>query len=525
MFERASRGRFAHIVVVAVVVIYGVMAVSASAAMLPVTKSGDSLDGACDADCSLREAVARANLDGTEDTIVLPAGSFSLTLAAASEDANASGDIDVTQDLVIRGAGAALTTIQVTLPDSTPDRAIDLIGTADLTVIGTAVAGGRGELYGGGIRSNGVGRLTLQQVVVRDNTVTGQAALGYGGGVYKAQGSLVMRDAAVHGNRAVGPGYGGGVFLNNLGTTASLTNVTISGNTAGSSGGGVFSNNEIEADLAHVTVTRNEAGSSGGFGGDVSAVRLRSSIVAGNSAPGHANCSSAGYAPASVGGNVGDPICGLTLASDRPTLDARLGPLGGAPIPVAQPEADSPAVNHSAGECPSADARGVARPQGPACDAGAAERPAPPVTPPPAADTTRPVLSAVSLNRSRFRVARGPTPVGARRAPAGTTVRYSLSEAATVRLRFQRARPGRRVRGRCRKPTVRNRSRRPCLRYVAVGRALERSGVAGANSIRFTGRIGRRALRPGRYRGILVATDAAGNRSSQRPFRFRIVLR
>jgi hypothetical protein len=54
---------------------------------------------------------------------------------------------------------------------------------------------------------------------------------------------------------------------------------------------------------------------------------------------------------------------------------------------------------------------------------------------------------------------------------------------------------------------------------------LSRAGKQGANSHRFSGRIGRRALRPARYRASLTATDKAGNRSSVRRVRFRIVRR
>jgi len=41
--------------------------------------------------------------------------------------------------------------------------------------------------------------------------------------------------------------------------------------------------------------------------------------------------------------------------------------------------------------------------------------------------------------------------------------------------------------------------------------------------VRFSGRIGTRALRRGRYKLRLVATDAAGNRSAPRTVAFRIV--
>ena len=44
-------------------------------------------------------------------------------------------------------------------------------------------------------------------------------------------------------------------------------------------------------------------------------------------------------------------------------------------------------------------------------------------------------------------------------------------------------------------------------------------------SIAFSGRIGRKALKPGSYRFRLVAIDAAGNKSADRLLKFRVVRR
>jgi hypothetical protein len=116
------------------------------------------------------------------------------------------------------------------------------------------------------------------------------------------------------------------------------------------------------------------------------------------------------------------------------------------------------------------------------------------------ADTKAPLIGRFRATPSLFALARAATPVSARVA-RGTRFRYRLSEAARVTVRIQRARPGR--------------------RYVSVG-TLRRSGAKGANSIRFSGKIGRRALRPGRYRAVISATDAAGNRSPRSRTAFRI---
>ena len=141
-------------------------------------------------------------------------------------------------------------------------------------------------------------------------------------------------------------------------------------------------------------------------------------------------------------------------------------------------------------------------------------------------DTTAPLLTSVSLTNTTFAVRpRGAAevPVTAR-AKRGTVFRYTLSEDARVVFTITRATIGRRVGGSCRRRTNANRSRRRCTRYVRAGRFAKQSAT-GANRHRFSGRIGRRSLRPGKHRATLVATDAAGNRSAPRRLGFTIVKR
>jgi len=59
------------------------------------------------------------------------------------------------------------------------------------------------------------------------------------------------------------------------------------------------------------------------------------------------------------------------------------------------------------------------------------------------------------------------------------------------------------------------------VRHRTVG-TLKNAGVHGANKRRFTGRIATRALRPGSYRAVVRATDAAGNRSAPKSVRLRV---
>jgi uncharacterized delta-60 repeat protein len=137
----------------------------------------------------------------------------------------------------------------------------------------------------------------------------------------------------------------------------------------------------------------------------------------------------------------------------------------------------------------------------------------------PGVDRDAPVIGPVTLAPATFAVARRGTATAAAR---GTTIRYTLSEAAKVTLRFQRVAAGRRVGGACRPITARSHKGRPCRRYVAAG-TLRRVGRRGPNRVAFSGKIGRRSLRPGAYRLVVSGVDAAGNRATARPRGFRIV--
>jgi hypothetical protein len=114
----------------------------------------------------------------------------------------------------------------------------------------------------------------------------------------------------------------------------------------------------------------------------------------------------------------------------------------------------------------------------------------------------------------------------------GTTMRYSLSEDASVYFsirREQRGLLGRR--GLCwpvTRPIGRRLYRRyPGRRCVALKSItiLTATGVAGPNALVFSGRIGGRGLRPGRFRVAMNAIDAAGNSSAVRTSRFQVVRR
>jgi PKD domain len=129
-------------------------------------------------------------------------------------------------------------------------------------------------------------------------------------------------------------------------------------------------------------------------------------------------------------------------------------------------------------------------------------------------DTTAPAIGALKLSPARFLVARGSTPTSAK-LRKGTTIRFTLSEAASVKLTITAK--GRRSGRKC---VAKRRRGKACT--LTLGTLTRTRVPAGSVKLAFTGRIGRKALRPGRYTLTAVATDAAGNRSSARKATFTI---
>jgi hypothetical protein len=173
-------------------------------------------------------------------------------------------------------------------------------------------------------------------------------------------------------------------------------------------------------------------------------------------------------------------------------------------------------------------------PRGPGPAPAPAPAPGPGAGPGAAADRTAPRVSALRLSPARFAVGRGATArvaseavaAGrARRAPKrGTTIRFTLSEAARVTLTVQRRANGLRSGRRCLAPSakLRRAKAKRCSRFAAAG-TLARGGRSGANAIAFSGRIGRRALPVGRYRLTATAVDGAGNRAAALSTAFTVV--
>ena len=119
----------------------------------------------------------------------------------------------------------------------------------------------------------------------------------------------------------------------------------------------------------------------------------------------------------------------------------------------------------------------------------------------------RPFVSAMRFTPPTFRVsARATAITAARRAHAGSVLRFSLSRAAPVKIVLQRRKKvGRR------------------FRWVRAGTLTRERGLAGPNKVAFSGRVGRRALTVGRYRATLTATGPNFRVSAPRRRSFLVV--
>ncbi|HMJ04024.1 MAG TPA: glycoside hydrolase family 99-like domain-containing protein [Conexibacter sp.] len=148
--------------------------------------------------------------------------------------------------------------------------------------------------------------------------------------------------------------------------------------------------------------------------------------------------------------------------------------------------------------------------------------PSPPPAPPPSAAPTTLTLSGFKATRTRFRVApRRAAQSAKHRVRRGTTFQFRMSHAARVTIDLRKRRSGVRVGRRCVKPDKRRQASRKRACDLPVG-TLRRQGRAGLNRVGFSGRIGRRALRAGRYVAVAQARNATGTSKAQRAS-FRVV--
>lgn len=409
---------------------------AAWAATRTVTKSADTNDGICDADCSLREAIGVA---GAGDVIVFASGlggTFTLTL----------GEIAIDQSITVQGPGEAA--LAVSGNDVSRIFNVGAVNpNAVVTISGLTLQNGRnasaGQATGGAILNNA--SLTLSRVAIKNSSAIGAATFAARGGALghvSTAGNLTITTSSFSTNSALGGsstsagsaggnGTGGAIFIATTATgVIDVSRSTFSNNTASSGGnttagsagdaaGGAIaarqtiaiSNSTFSAN--HATAGSNSGGLKGGAtGGAVSldlsgaeTATLLNLTLAGNDVDGAAGVTNGGALFFGGGtstltnslldnnrANGGINMCntavtgtnnvqnGAAFCTNPGTTNgngnlAALGPYGG-PTETLKLNAGSAAINAGTNTgCPEVDQRGAprARTVSDPCDAGAFE--------------------------------------------------------------------------------------------------------------------------------------------------------
>jgi CSLREA domain-containing protein len=231
-----------------------------------VTKTTDSNDGACNDDCSLREAVAAAPNGGIVD--------FSRALSGQTVVLT-GGEIVLNKIVTIDGFGANL----IEISGNNTSRIFTING-VDVKITGVKLSGGNGggtsSGFGGAVLVNG-GNLNLDAADISNNTAaitsggvfiagSTNSRIGYStvsfnsasgcAGVDTFNSTVYIVNSTFSDNNAAN--VGGGLCLSGTGTSITSRNVTISDNSAGT-GGGVVVNPGNTFNFGNTIIARNFA--------------------------------------------------------------------------------------------------------------------------------------------------------------------------------------------------------------------------------------------------------------------------
>ena len=283
---------------------------AAFGATFTVTKTADTNDGICDADCSLREAIAAANATTTDDVIGFDTSVFNTaqTILLTGNDLQINNPNGT---FLINGPGSDLLKVS----GNNLSRVITIDKAANVTINNITVTGGNGlssinNGRGGGIYNAG-STLTINSSIISSNSIKGG---NLGGGIFNISGgTLNINNSIISGNTAGISTLGGGIytsaFLNLDKSTVSdnsatsgggilvidgitnITNSTLSGNIATKNGGGVDNNGTGTLNIVNSTISNNsivsdiiDPNSGGGIANGGTAITLTNVTVSNNTA-------------------------------------------------------------------------------------------------------------------------------------------------------------------------------------------------------------------------------------------------
>ena len=222
---------------------------------------------------SLRAAVMEADALGAPSEIILPGGTYLLTIAGSLNASATSGDLDLTCPITIVGAGAAATIIDA---HGLGDRVFDVPAGASsnplaVSLSGLTVTGGTAldpstsstaEDDGGGMRLGVNTVATIDSCVFSDNQAPQASGFGQGGAI-ASSGALDIRNSRFERNSA--SNSGGAIFQSGSLASAAIQDTTFDGNQATGAGGAIDSSTTLTIDRSTFSnnVAKNSAGNLG----------------------------------------------------------------------------------------------------------------------------------------------------------------------------------------------------------------------------------------------------------------------
>ena len=227
-----------------------------------------------DASCSLRDALLAANSIGSGN--ITFASAPGQLFATPQTIALTNGTLSIPSNTTVTGAtsgsGAGLTNLVAVSGAGSYTVFTVSSGVSAAAIGGLTITDGYAT-YGGGIYNNGA-------LTISNSTLSGNTASSQGGGIYANGGSLTVLDSTFSANSTVN---GGGAAIFGINETLNVNRGTFSGNSSAASGGAmVLTGNST---IGNSTFSGNKAPNDGGaIYAPQGALTVSNSIFSGNSA-------------------------------------------------------------------------------------------------------------------------------------------------------------------------------------------------------------------------------------------------
>jgi fibronectin-binding autotransporter adhesin len=253
----------------------GAFEVQATPVALVVNNTGDADDGNYGAGQLSLREAVRLSANPGADTITFAAGLGPVTLTTAELILR-----DATGATTISGPSGGTQVVTRSTAGGTPQfRIFSLDPGASANFNNITISNGNAAgSFGGGILA-----FNLSTLTVTNSTVSGNTASFAGGGIDNRE-TLSVFDSTISGNASAS--FGGGIYS---GKTLTVTNSTISGNKANFEGGGIRIEGSDTLTLTNVTITGNRSDNDnngnqpgGGLSVGSGTVNLNNTLIAGN---------------------------------------------------------------------------------------------------------------------------------------------------------------------------------------------------------------------------------------------------